>query len=107
MFVAPYIFKSALFHVILAIIYVSFTGYKFVTASSADPIGMGIMQWIFFFVHLIVGCIIALTIFKKRISTKHWASEINLQLCLVTGVFLINLLLSGPISDMLWNLRGQ
>ena len=94
-----YITRAFIFHLSVAIFYLSITSYWFVTRGTIDPIKTGLQQNLLMLIHLIVATSFPVSI-KKIVKRKHLTNFMIVLLIIV-----IYFLLSNEIWNWLWSLR--
>lgn len=98
--VLKYWIKNFLLHLLIATSYLSISCYKFIHDKYPDPIGVGIMQWLFFLAHILA---ILFFFLLKKGNRQNLVSN----LLAVVIVFIIYLLFNNLIWEQLWELRGD
>ncbi len=88
-----YIFKTFLFHLIVAIFYLGITSYWFVVRGTIDPIKTGLQQDLLMLIHLIAATLFPIAN-RNIIKRKHL---INF------AIFLLIIILYFGLSNCIWN----
>lgn len=95
--------KIFLIHLVIFVLYLSLTFYKFVIEKNPNPTGIGILQWIFILMHCL-GILIFYAA-KKSGGNKNINQQLLTSLLLFFLTILIYLMISSFIWSWLWKIR--
>lgn len=100
-----YSLKVFLLHLAIALTYTTWNYYYFVVSEFPDPIGTGLRQWFFTFLHLTITLFVTLTVWSKVEDKKWGRSKFLVNLLSIVSIAIIHLFLSNWIWGWLWALR--
>ncbi len=87
--------------------YLLYTDYLFVKAKDANPIGIGVLQWLLVMCHLLVTAIVLVIRIVNSKEKRQLKKTLWVSLLAIVFWVLFNILVSSPVWNYLWNLRGQ
>ena len=99
------IVKVCSLHLLVLLVYLFVTSYLFVTGKDPNPIGIGLLQWILFFLHLILTLLFCLFVLKKANDIKYENRIVMVNTLAIIFWITIYFLFSSKIWDLLWSLR--
>lgn len=102
-----WIFKSIGLHLAIALIYLGLTSYEFVILNEANPIGIGIQQWLLIFAHFGITAFVWAFIIKASTDKRLARKKFGIQTLIIFLIVVLNLSLGDPIWTWLWSLRGD
>lgn len=94
-----YFAKAFFLQLLIVLIYLGISSYKFVVSKQPDPIEVGILQWIFVGMHILCVVIYFLVIKKDK---QSFGSNL-IAMFVIVFIFLA---LSNIIWEWLWHQRG-
>ena len=98
--VLVYLYKPFITQLVIALLYISITCYRFVKSDPPDPIGTGLLQWVLLLLHLLT---VVIYYFIRKSADSRQILLANLSgIVIPNGIYL---LLSGPIWNWLWSIR--
>ncbi len=102
-----FILKVAAIHLAVVALYVSLTSFLFVASKSANPIGIGILQWLCIILHFLLTPWISWLLFKKTSSGKELIFKALVNVGAMIFWVIIFFFFSTILGKWLWSLRGD
>lgn len=92
-------------HLLVISIYLFVTSYLFITSKDPNPIGIGLLQWILFFLHLMITLLFCLFIPAKGKDKKYENQILVINISAIILWIGVYFILSLKIWELLWSLR--
>lgn len=92
-------------HLFVVLLYLFVTSYLFVTGKDPNPIGIGLLQWILFFLHLMLTLLFCLFVLNKGNDIKYENRILMINTLSIIFWITMNFTFSSKIWDLLWSLR--
>lgn len=86
-------------------VYSALFSYQFVVAKDPNPIGSGLGELVFMFLHFTTTLFVTLTQLSKAPDKKEAAEKFWINCAIVLLIIAIAVLVDRPISNWLWSLR--
>jgi hypothetical protein len=100
-----YSVKTLLLHFAIASSYIAATSYLFVISKFPNPVGTGLRQWFFVFLHFTITLLIMLSFLSKATDKRKATLKLLLHLGAILLAVLALFLLSESLSEWLWSQR--
>jgi hypothetical protein len=102
-----YALRILVLHLTIALIYLSITSYVFVISKQPNPVGTGLRQWFFMFMHLIITIIVFSILLAKATNKPLVKKKFLINCLIVISIIIVSTLFSNPFWEWLWALRGK
>jgi hypothetical protein len=102
-----FILKVATIHLVIVVLYVSSTSFIFVVSAPANPIGMGLQQWLCIILHFLLTPWISWILLKRSNSGNILTTKILINVLTVIFWVIVFICFSSTLGKWLWRLRGD
>ena len=100
-----YSVKVFTLHLVIALLYMGIASYGFVVAKDHNPIGVGLQQWLFILLHLLITTTVMAFLWAKNTNKRVGRNKFLLNIGAIVLWIGIMLIFSNAIWRWLWSFR--
>lgn len=100
-----YIIKCFALHLVIITVYLGFTSYEFTTSKYPNPIGVGLLQWVFIFLHFGITTLCFLIIRSNARDREKVSEDMLINLVVIASLVILYGIAGNEIWEKLWSLR--